>query len=196
MLRHQKHAQKARHDFCCYQFHMRPSNCSIVSSTNCFLARSCLVCTQFCYITLRIVTQCHKLDFRPAYLKSTHQELSNEVQLVHIEQIELPNLNRKANIPLTQVALHTTHILIKVLIQWVQLTYFCWHRILDKSLHSFNHLLRFVHFDEHVFSFISCHLVLNLRCELWELFWCTHVQGSIHTIYQLKQAIYNTDCQE
>ena len=38
------------------------SNCSIVRSANCFSARSCLVCTLFSYIILRIVTQRHKLD--------------------------------------------------------------------------------------------------------------------------------------
>ena len=55
------------------------TNCSIIGSTNCFLARSCLVCILFCYITLRSVTQRHKLDLKLAYLKSTHQELSNQV---------------------------------------------------------------------------------------------------------------------
>ena len=65
------------------------TNCSIVSSTNCVLARSCLVCTLFCYIMLRIVTQRHKLDLKLAYLKSTYQEPSNEVQFVHIQLLEL-----------------------------------------------------------------------------------------------------------
>ena len=69
------------------------TNCSIVSSTKCFLARSCLVCTLFCYIMLRSMRQHHKLDLKLAYLKSTHQELSKKVLLVHlhIEQLELPN---------------------------------------------------------------------------------------------------------
>ena len=40
--------------------------CSIVSSTDCFLARSCLVCTLFCYITLRSMTQRHKIDLKLA----------------------------------------------------------------------------------------------------------------------------------
>ena len=53
------------------------TNWWIVSSTNCFLARSCLVWSMFCYITLHIVTQWHKLDLKLAYLESTHQELSN-----------------------------------------------------------------------------------------------------------------------
>ena len=43
------------------------SNCSIVSTANCFVARSCLVCTLFSYIMLRILTQRHKLDLKPAY---------------------------------------------------------------------------------------------------------------------------------
>ena len=38
--------------------------------------------------TLGIVTQRHKLDLKLAHMKSTHQEISNEV---HIEQLELPN---------------------------------------------------------------------------------------------------------
>ena len=51
------------------------TNCSIVSSTNRFLARSCLVCTLFCNITLHSLTQCHKLYLKLAYLKSTHVKL-------------------------------------------------------------------------------------------------------------------------
>ena len=113
-LSHQKNAQKVRHDFCCYQFHLRLSlgnynfletlkflfttygplvtftNCSIGGSTSHFLARSCPVRTLFCCITLHNLTQLHKLNSKPAYLKSTDLELSNEVYLVLIEKLELP----------------------------------------------------------------------------------------------------------
>ena len=74
------------------------TNCSIVGSTNCFLARSCLVCTLFCYITLRSVTQRHKLNLKlVAYLKSAHQELLNEVLHVQVEQ-QLNNYQTLYNI--------------------------------------------------------------------------------------------------
>ena len=43
-----------------------------------------------CFAILRCIVW---LGLKIAYLKSTHQELSNEVKLVHIEQLELPNLN-------------------------------------------------------------------------------------------------------
>ena len=67
------------------------TNCSFATSTNCFLARSCLVCTL--HITLHSVKQRYNLDLKHPYLKFTHQQLSNEVLLVYIEQLELQSLN-------------------------------------------------------------------------------------------------------
>ena len=67
-----KHVKKAIHDMSCNLFYLRPSFSYELlnrSSANCFLARFCLVCTIFWYITLCSTRQRHKLELKRAYLK-------------------------------------------------------------------------------------------------------------------------------
>ena len=52
-----------------------------------------------CVALRNVIT--HKPDLKLAYLKSAHQDFSNEVQLVYIEHFELPNLTSRIRLGVT-----------------------------------------------------------------------------------------------